>query len=51
MPQNFQEKGKEAGPDNGKPERFDQIYFHILARNPNSTANSAVVMIGTPGTK
>jgi hypothetical protein len=51
MPQNFQEKCQETGANNGEPERFDEIYFHILARNPNATAKSAVVMIGTPGTK
>ena len=51
MAQNLQKECEEASSYDGKPERLNQIYFHILARTPNRTAKSAVVMIGTPGTK
>ncbi len=51
MAQNLQKKSEETGANNGEPERLNEIYFHILARNPKMTASSAVEMIGTPGTK
>ena len=51
MPGYLQEESQETGADYGEPERFDQIYLHILARNPKITARRAVAIIGIPGTK
>ena len=51
MPSYLQEKSADASSNNGEPERLDQIYFHILARNPKMTARTAVAIIGNPGTK